>query len=225
MQRIVAREIMDAPVDSLHELEENLRDIAFSNAAFGGVAPVLRAIREARAVSVLDVGCGSADIPLALVRDAERSGRSLEVTCLDRSEQMLAIAARMTKSHPALQFVHGDGEALPYPDGAFDVVMCNLALHHFEPPAAERLLREVRRVAKVTPVVCDLRRSSLAYLAARVYTQILTRNRLTKHDGPLSVRRAYTPLEALALARGAGWRAPSVRSSAFFRMTLTDAIV
>jgi len=213
---------MDDPVESLRELEGNLRDIAFSNAVFGGVAPVLRAVRESQARTVLDVGCGSGDIPLALVRAAERSGTHVSVTCLDRSEQMLAIAQKMTAAHPDLHFVHGEGEALPFPDASFDVVMCNLALHHFEPMAAEQLLRELRRVARLTPIVCDLRRSSLAYAAARLYTTVLTRNRLTKNDGPLSVRRAYTPLEALALARGAGWRAPSLRTSAFFRMTLTD---
>jgi len=222
VQRIVAREIMDDPVESLRELEGNLRDIAFSNAVFGGVAPVLRAVREARARTVLDVGCGAGDIPLALVRAAERSGTELRVTCLDRSEQMLSIARKMTAAHPDLHFVHGEGEALPFADASFDVVTCNLALHHFEPAAAEQLLRELRRVARLTPIVCDLRRSLIAYAAARLYTTVLTRNRLTKNDGPLSVRRAYTPLEALALARAAGWRVPTIRTSAFFRMTLTD---
>jgi SAM-dependent methyltransferase len=223
MQRIVARELMDDPVESLAELEGNLRDIAFTNAVFNGTGPVLRAVRASGATSVLDVGSGLADVPLALVRDARRRGIEMRVTCLDRSEQMLALARKATRDHPWLDFVHGEGEALPYPDEAFDVVMCNLALHHFEPPAAERLLRELRRVSKITPLMCDVSRSRLAYVASRLWTTVATRNRLTRHDGPLSIRRAYTPLEALALARGAGWNAPVLETSAFFRMTLTDA--
>ncbi len=223
MQRIVARELMDDPVESLAELEGNLRDIAFANAVFNGARPVLRAVRASGATSVLDVGSGLADIPLALVRDARRRGTEMRVTCLDHSEQMLALARKATRDDPWLDFVHGEGEALPYPDDAFDVAMCNLALHHFEPPAAERLLRELRRVSKVTPVMCDLYRSRLAYLASRLWTTVATRNRLTRHDGPLSVRRSYTPLEAVALARSAGWNAPLLETSAFFRMTLTDA--
>src|SRR5438309_1342490 len=56
---------MDDPVDSLAELEANLRDIERANRFFGGVTPIVRAVVDARARTVLDVGCGSADIPLA----------------------------------------------------------------------------------------------------------------------------------------------------------------
>lgn len=221
MRRVIARELMDEPVDDVGELEANLRDIAFANARLGGCAPVVRAVRGLGARRVLDVGSGAGDVPLALVRDGERRGATLEVTCLDRSEQMLALARRAAGGHPAFRFVRADGESLPYADAAFDVVTCTLALHHFEPDAARALLREVRRVARISPVVCDLRRSALAFASAWVWSRT-SGNRLTRHDAPLSVRRAYTPAEALALARDAGWRAPQVRREPFFRMTLTD---
>jgi ubiquinone/menaquinone biosynthesis C-methylase UbiE len=214
---------MDGLVDDVDELEANLRDIAFANARLGGTAPVVRALRQldARRLDVLDVGSGAADIPLALVRDASRRGVELSVTCLDRSEQMLALARRTAGGDPALSFVRADGGALPFADGAFDVVICTLALHHFDPGDAQALLRELRRVARVTPVVCDLRRSELAFVATWLWSRT-SRNRLTRHDAPLSVRRAYTPDEALALARAAGWRVPQARREPFFRMTLTD---
>ena len=223
MRRTIARELMDEPVDDVDELEANLRDVAFANERLGGTAPVLRALQriDARVLDVLDVGSGAADIPIALVRDASRRGVELSVTCLDRSEQMLALARRTAGGDPALSFVQADGGALPFADGAFDVVICTLALHHFDPGDAQPLLRELRRVARVTPVVCDLRRSELAFAATWLWSRT-SRNRLTRHDAPLSVRRAYTPDEALALARDAGWRAPQARREPFFRMTLTD---
>ncbi|HYZ17835.1 MAG TPA: methyltransferase domain-containing protein [Candidatus Acidoferrum sp.] len=212
---------MDEPVEDLDELAGSLRDIAFANAVFGGTAPVVRALRRTKGRSVLDVGTGLADIPLALVRDAARRGTELQVTCLDRSEQIIALAQRATGGHPAFSFVRADGEKLPFPDGSFDVVTCTLALHHFDPGPAQALLRELRRVARVTPIVCDLRRSLLAYTAIWLWSRT-SRNRLTRNDGPLSARRAYTPPEALALAREAGWKNPQVRREPFFRMTLTD---
>lgn len=221
MRRVIARELMDEPVDDVAELEANLRDVAFANARLGGTMPAVRALRRVPVRRVLDVGSGLADVPLALVRDAERRGIALHVTCLDRSEQMLALARRATGAPASLAFVRADGEALPFGDGAFDAVTCTLALHHFEPEAARALLRELRRVARVAPVVCDLRRSALAFAATWLWSRT-SRNRLTRHDAPLSVRRAYTPAEALQLARDAGWRAPAVRCEPFFRMTLTD---
>jgi len=222
VKRVVARELMDEPVESLTELEHNLADIEFANRMFGGIAPVLREVRRCGARTLLDVCCGSADIPLAVARDARRRGAPLAVTVLDRSEDILAIARRRARAEPDVVVAAGDGTALPFGDAAFDVVTCNLALHHFEPAAACALLRELRRVARVMPLVCDLRRSRLAYAAAVGWSRIFSRNRLTRHDAPLSVRRAYTPREARALALGAGWPAPRVRDEAFFRMTIAD---
>lgn len=223
MRRAIARELMDAPVDDVGELEGNLRDIAFSNARFGGTAPVVAALRRTGLprVELLDVGSGAGDVVAALLDDASRRGVDLRVTCLDSSEQMLALARRTTGGDPSVAFVRADGAALPFGDGAFDVAICTLALHHFEPAAARALLGELRRVARVAPVVCDLRRSALAFAATWLWSRT-SRNRLTRHDAPLSVRRAYTPDEALGLARDAGWRAPHVRREPFFRMTLTD---
>jgi SAM-dependent methyltransferase len=221
VRRTIARELMDEPVADVDELAGNLRDIAFVNARLGGIAPVVRALRRLGARTVLDVGSGAGDVALALVRDGERRGVPVRVTCLDVSEQMLAIARRTTGEHPALAFVRGDGESLPFAGGAFDVVTCTLALHHFQPGGARALLRELRRVARISPVVCDLRRSAVAFAGTWLWSRT-SRNRLTRHDAPLSVRRAYTPDEALALARDAGWRAPRVRREPFFRMLLTD---
>jgi SAM-dependent methyltransferase len=213
---------MDAPVDAPGELEGNLADIAFANRWLGGIAPIRREVRRVAARTILDVGTGSADVPHALVRDGRRRGVDVRATCLDRSEAMLAIARRRTGNDERLTFVCGEGERLPFDDAAFDVVTCSLALHHFEPPQAHALLREMRRVARLTPIVGDLTRSGLAYTGTWLWAMLTSRNRLTRHDAPLSVRRAYAPHEALELARAAGWRAPRVRSEPFFRMTLLD---
>src|ERR1019366_10792186 len=115
-----------------------------------------REVRRTGARSILDVGSGSGDVPHALVRDCRKRGVDVRATCLDRSEAMLAIARRRTGDDNRLTFVCGHGERLPFYDAAFDVVTCSLALHHFEPPAALELLREMRRVARLTPIVGDL---------------------------------------------------------------------
>ncbi|HEV8021083.1 MAG TPA: methyltransferase domain-containing protein [Candidatus Lustribacter sp.] len=223
MKRAAGRlELMDGPVDEPGELEHNLADIEFANRWLGGIAPILREVRRSGARSILDVGSGSGDVPHALVGDGRRRGVEVRATCLDRSDAMLAIARRRTGGDERLTFVRGDGERLPFGDGAFDVVTCSLALHHFEPPAALQLLREMRRVARLTPIVGDLARSRVAFAATWLYARVTTRNRLTRHDAPLSVRRAYEPEEALTLARDAGWRSPRVRREPFFRMTLVD---
>ena len=214
---------MDRPGVDVGDFRANFDDIEFANRHFGGSSPVTREVlsrvTSLGTLGVLDVGCGSADIARALVR-AEAT--SVTIVALDSNAQILAIARERTPASAPITFVHADGGALPFDDASFDIAMCNLALHHFEPPAAVALLRELRRVSRVTPLVCDLVRSRVAFAGAWLFARILAKNRLTKHDGPLSVRRAYTPSEALALARDAGWRAPRVTREPFFRMVMTD---
>lgn len=220
MLRAAGRELLDDHVESIGELEENFRDIERANRYLGGVATVRTALRSLAPQTILDVGCGSADIPHALVRDARRQGRALHITCLDANDEVLDIARR--RRNGELSFVRGNGSVLPFEDASFDVAMCNLTLHHCDPPVALALLRELRRVARVAPVVTDLRRSRIAWAAASILAALFTRNRLTRHDAPLSVLRAYTPHEAVQLARDAGWRNPRVRLAPFYRMVLTD---
>ncbi len=223
MERNTARELMDDPAVDADELAGNFADIERANAWFGGSRAMVREVFARDVQRVLDVGCGSADIPRALLAEGRRRGRALEVVALDRSAAILQIARERSRGEPGLRFVQAEGEALPFGNGEFDVAMCNLALHHFDPPAAVKLLAELRRVAAVAPLVCDLRRSRLAYVATRAFATFLARNRLTKHDAPLSVLRAYSPGEALQLARRAGWRAPRVRRDGLFRLVLSDA--
>lgn len=211
----------DAGVD-VRELAGNFVDIERVNRHFGGVGPIVRAVLARDARSVLDVGCGCGDVARGLLREARKRGRSLAVTASDYSDAVLAIARRRSAADASIRFERADARALPYGDGSFDVAICNLALHHFEPPEAVQVLRELRRVSRQTPLVSDLVRSRAGYAAAFAYAHLIARNRLTKHDAPLSVRRAYTPAEVSQLARQAGWPSPVVRRSPFFRMLMTD---
>ena len=221
MLRAAGRELLDDTVESISELEENFSDIERSNRRLGGFAAVEFALQDVRPQTILDVGCGSGDAAAFLARTARTQGRALSITCLDVSPDVLTIAQKR-HGGPDLRFVRGDGLSLPFEDGSFDVTMCNLTLHHCDPPAAIALLRELRRVARVRPVVTDLRRSRIAWAGAKLLVSIFTRNRLTRHDAPLSVLRAYTPHEARHLAREAGWKDARVHSMPFYRMVLRD---
>ncbi len=214
-------ELIDAPDLDRAELDGNLDDLDTINRWLGGSAPIVRAILESGATSVLDVGSGGADIPRAAVRAARRAGRNLRVVALDRSQSMIDLARARSSEFPEIEFIRADGTSLPFGDAAFDVTISAATLHHLEPPAAVPFLQELRRVARLTPIVGDLRRTPLAFAGARIIAAIST-NRLTQNDAPLSVRRSYTPAESLALAQAAGWQHPSVRRTMWFRQLLCD---
>jgi ubiquinone/menaquinone biosynthesis C-methylase UbiE len=215
MRRLAgASEYLDGPLDDPAVLRGNLRDLARVNRWLGGTRASQQAFdrllgRRTVPHTLLDVGTGAADIPLALIEDGAARGRPVRVTAVDSRPAVIdaavALAPRLaTTDGLALDVV--DGRSLPYPDASFDVVHCSLLVHHLEPRDAIAFLREARRVARLGVIVNDLVRARRNWVGARVLATLTTRNRFTRHDGPLSVRRAYTRVELRALLAGAGLR-------------------
>lgn len=202
------------------ELARSLREVWQVNRYLGGNAVLRRhlgrLLRGRRGpVAVLDVATGAADIPLALLAWGRRRGLELTVVAVDCSPPMVALARRLTAHAGAVWVEQADGRALPYADGSFDVAICNLALHHLDEADALRLLREVQRVSRCGWVVGDLERRLPAYWVARAMAALVWRSPLTRHDGPLSVQRAFTLAEARALVAGAGVAAAVYRHFPF----------
>lgn len=215
-------ELLDGPLPDHAAVAGNLRDLARINRRWGGVRASQRAIDHLAArrdpLTILDVGTGGADLPLAWLDEAARRRRSVRVTAIDSRPEILAAAVVQdprVAATPGLEIHVADGLALPYPDASFDVVHCSLVVHHLEPAEVVRLAAEMRRVARLGVVVNDLVRGRVAWLAAWGWTRISTRNRLTRNDAPLSVRRAYTRDELRDLLAEAGLRVTTHADAAF----------
>jgi len=212
-----AVELLDRPAP-LSDLRECLDDVARLNGLLGGhlvtlrhVRRLLRRVPRDRVATVLDVGTGGADVPRALVRWARRAGRRLRVYALDRDPATLGVARRGIAGYPEIALLGGDALALPLRPRSVDVVISSLTLHHLEPAAARACLAAMDRTARLGFVVNDLYRSRPAYAVVWLATRLLARNRMSRHDGPLSVLRAYTPREVRGLCAGAGVRGVRVR--------------
>lgn len=219
--RVRRLELLDRPDLVRDDLPANLRDIRRLNAWTGGTSLAVRTILpllpRSRG-SLLDVATGSADIPAAVSRVAARRGTALTTTGLDSSPDVLREAEPRVRS--AVQLVRGNALDLPYADDTFDVVSLCLALHHFDPPDAVRVLAEMWRVARVGIAVVDLRRNLSAYTGVWLLTHTIAPTRLTRHDGPLSVLRAYTADELRALAAHAIIPNPVIETHGPARLTL-----
>jgi SAM-dependent methyltransferase len=202
--------MLDRPVP-LADLRQSLADVARLNLLFGGrrvtlrhVTRLLSELPASRPAIVLDVGAGSADIARALIRWARRARRPIRVIALDQSLPTLGIARRLAAGYKEMRLVQADALALPVRPGSVDVVISALTLHHCEPEAAARHLAEMDQAARCGVVVNDLARGRAAYGLVWLVTRVLARSPLSRHDGPLSVRRAYRPVELRALCEKAG---------------------
>jgi ubiquinone/menaquinone biosynthesis C-methylase UbiE len=214
MQRLTGvEERLDGPLTDQRALVGNLRDLTRVNRRLGGARLSIDAIDALApghaAISILDVGTGAADIPLALIDRGRARGRLVTATGLDSRPEVLAAAAiaepRVTATGELALRV-GDGRSLPYPDAAFDVVHSSMVVHHLDPAAARSLLTEMRRVARIGVVLNDLVRGEHFWLGAWLLSHVATRNAFTRVDAPMSVRRAYSVAEMTALLAAAGLR-------------------
>jgi ubiquinone/menaquinone biosynthesis C-methylase UbiE len=86
----------------------------------------------------LDVGTGAGALALALAPLVR------EVVGLDPVPELLELAR--ARALPNTEFVEGDGTALPFPDGNFDLVGTHRTLHHVAHP--DRVLAEMVRVTR-----------------------------------------------------------------------------
>ena len=66
------------------------------------------------------------------------------MVAVDLSSDLLAIGRERLSGTGAARVACGDAEALPFPDGSFDLVVGHAFLHHLPEPAAA--LREAHRV-------------------------------------------------------------------------------
>lgn len=225
-------ELIDLPNEnfSLSEYAGNLADMRKVNRFLGGCHTTLRHFSSlvpadagawARPIKVLDVATGSADIPAAIVDWARRRCIRVGVTAIDNNPIAVREAIAYTRGYPEITVAVADGFSLPFEDESFDIVMCANTLHHYGEEDAVRLLKEMHRVAAIGYIVKDLRRSWVAWSLITVLTRIFTRNRLTRHDGPLSVLRSYTVSEHDALAGRAGFAGRRVVKEPFWLIVIS----
>jgi ubiquinone/menaquinone biosynthesis C-methylase UbiE len=220
-----AVELLDAPRHDAAELEESLGQVAAVNRWLGGRRSLLAHLHEllpaTGGASLLDCGTASGDLPRTIVEQARRRGADVRVRATDAHPQMVAIARRACAAYPEITVEQADVLALPYPDRTFDGATLAMTLHHMEGADAARSLRELARVSRRAVLVSDLERSLPNWIGALALGATVWRgNRLTRHDGPLSVRRSFTRRELLALAHEAGFTRARVYRHVPFRLIL-----
>ena len=94
---------------------------------------------------------------------------------------------------------------------ACDVAVSSLFLHHLDDPDALRVLEALAAAARIGVVVSDLLRSRAGLVLAMVGTTVLSRSRVARVDGPLSVRAARTLSEYRDLFDHAGLHGAVIR--------------
>ena len=212
-RRTDAVELLDGPLDDPAALAGNLRDLRRVNRWLGGVSLSADAIDALAAhrheVTLIDVGTGGADIPLALLARADGAG----ARPVGRRHRQPARGPRRGRARhgrrcavtDGLELHVGDGRSLPFPDRSFDVAHTSMVIHHLHPgrggrPCCARWAGSRGSASSSTTSIARW----FGWIGAWLLGHLLTRNRYTRSDAPLSVRRSYTANEMAEMLREAG---------------------
>jgi SAM-dependent methyltransferase len=149
---------------------------------------------------VLDLACGGGDVPIALALRAGRSRLDLQIEGCDRSVEATEVArAQAALGEATVRFFTLDALEDEIPAG-YDVIISSLFLHHLAEHDAVALLQRMARAAARGILINDLLRGPLEYALAWLGCRVLSRSPVVRHDGPVSVRAAFTIPEVRQLA-------------------------
>lgn len=235
-----ATEWLDAGIGTREEIVASYLELARVNRGLGGhratfgvldrlgvaagAAGIPWAGAGTRPFRVVDVAGGDGEFARRFVEWGAARGLAVRALVVDLQPLALTRASRAGRAAAA----RADALRLPLADRAVDLVHSSAFLHHLSTARARDALAEMCRVSRRWVVVNDLVRSWVAAGAIWALARALTGNQLVRHDGPLSVLKAFAPDEFLSLAHAAGadggppfrWR---LERTFPYRMTLVGA--
>jgi ubiquinone/menaquinone biosynthesis C-methylase UbiE len=138
LSRILEPEVMDSANEAC---DYDAMDHANVNRVF--IDDLLQARSEVR--RVLDVGAGTAQIPIELCR----RHATAEVIAIDMAEHMLRVGranVERAELSSRIRLQRCDAKRMPFADATFDVVMSNSIVHHIPEPFT--VFAEMARVVK-----------------------------------------------------------------------------
>ena len=226
-RRRVVPEIMDRPdvaeADHLDALEGLRRINEKSMAAEQIARPIIEMARRQQLtrISIVDAACGGGDVPIGVAQRAKSAGVDVELTLVDRSDTALA-AAKTAADRAAISCQCVCADLMDrWPQIHADVVTSSLFLHHIPDGAGvAKFLGEAKTVARRAIVISDLRRARMGWLVAWFGGRMLSGSKIVHHDGPVSVRAAWTLGEMKKFAQDARLAGARITRSFPWRMLL-----
>jgi len=222
-ERARGSEFLDRPDADPRLVEQSYKFMKVVNRIGGGIRVVRRFLAQelsksanGAAVTVLDIGAGDCDIPLAAAQWADRRGYKVQFTCLDHDPKAVELAQSQIARCNCRTVQAVQADVFTYqPAEEFDYAVASMTFHHFTDAEIGRLILHLRGFVRRALLINDLHRCLPNYIAC--FLLALPLDREIRHDGLLSIRRGFQPRELVRLLAKHD-PAPVVRRMWFYRV-------
>lgn len=225
-RRAQTPELMDGDDVDFETFRGCLADLAKVNVLTLAYRPTLafldRLRREGRwprdrPLEILDVGSGYGDMLRVIGRWAARRKLEVRLTGLDRNPGS-ARAAEQVGGSEDIRWVTED--LFDYRSGA-DVVLSSLFAHHLDDASLIRFVEWQESSARIGWFINDLLRHPFSYHGFGLLANLMRWHPFVRHDGPVSISRAFTPKDWGYILAMAGAREAKVEPWFPFRLCVS----
>ncbi|MBO6795194.1 MAG: methyltransferase domain-containing protein [Balneolaceae bacterium] len=140
--------------------------------------------------TMLDIGFGGGDIPIAITKWANRDGFDLEILAIELDDRALEFAQQLD-APKSITFEKKHAKELIAEDCRFDFVISNHVLHHLSDEEIPVLLNESDELAKKSVIFNDIERNAVGYTLFASITPLLFRDSFITVDGLISIKRSF----------------------------------
>jgi 2-polyprenyl-3-methyl-5-hydroxy-6-metoxy-1,4-benzoquinol methylase len=211
-RRATSLEVMDDLDVAGPDLTQALRELDSINYLLGGNYVSLNGLgqlldaRDSRGeLHIADLGCGSGDLLKRVRQLLDRKGIKARLTGFDANPNVIRFARDHTPATSRIEFEALNIFSDDFQRRVFDVAMGTLFFHHFTENELVTFFNKLKDQVNVGLVINDIHRHWFAYYSIKWLTSLFSRSPMVKHDGPLSVMRAFRRKELMSILREAGF--------------------
>lgn len=206
---------------------KNMQELEAVNTWLGGKATLVSAFNKvyrkypnsfkAKAPIIADLGCGGGDLLRDIHHWAKHKGLNVELIGIDANPATVKCALKNSEGYNDIRFETANVLSDELKRRQFDIVCLNSFCHHLSDVNLIALLKQLRTQTNIAIIITDLHRHWIAYLSIKWMVQLLNFSYLSKHDGPMSVLRAFQKRELMDLLKAANIDRFQIRWSWAFR--------
>lgn len=220
-------EIMDDLQLDDAALNQNLIELDIYNRFLGGKSVLLQALNAIyhknkpyianHKITIADLGCGSGELLRTTAKWSQEKAIQAELIGFDANKNIIEYANTQSLPDQTISYKVMDIFSEEFKRLSFDIITINSVAHHFSDTALITLLKQLKQQTRLAIIINDLQRHWFSYFFTKIITNLFSFSYLAKHDGPLSVLRAFKKQELIALLQQAGIQSYQIRWAWAFR--------